>query len=127
MTMSAEILRYVLVDRDDNEGDYEYTTLAEAKADAGDDHAVVERTYTYDDSELVWTPDGSDTWPPKAEAHVTPRPDCDGHVLASLTSTVNECSPGAHSVDRRDAVRLRRVRANRGRAGVGDRERARGG
>lgn len=61
----AEILRYVLVDKDNNEGHNEYEDMSMAIEAADDDHAVVERTYTYDDSELVWTPDGSNTWPPK--------------------------------------------------------------
>lgn len=61
----SPINRYVLVDRNDQEGDYEYDSLQDALSDADDDHAVIERTYTYDDSELVWTPDGGDQWPPK--------------------------------------------------------------
>lgn len=60
----AEISRYVLVDRDDNERDHEYDTYQEAVNAAGSDYAVIERHYVYDDSELVYTPDGSDTWPP---------------------------------------------------------------
>lgn len=62
----AELQRYVLVDRDDNEQDHEYTTFQEAQAAAelDGDMAVIERTYVYDDSQLVWTPDGSDSWPP---------------------------------------------------------------
>jgi len=61
----AEILRYVTVNQEDQEGDYEYETMQEAIAAAGKSEAVIERTYTYDDSYLVWTPNGSDTWPPK--------------------------------------------------------------
>jgi hypothetical protein len=61
----GDILRYVLVDRFDREGDQEYDTLDEAIAAAGDDDAVVERTYEYGGSELVWTPDGGQSWPPK--------------------------------------------------------------
>jgi hypothetical protein len=63
--MSAEICRYVLVDKSDVEQDYEYTRYDEAvEAAEKQDCAVIERKYTYDDSELVWTPDGSNTWPP---------------------------------------------------------------
>jgi hypothetical protein len=61
----SEITRYVLVDLDDNEGDYEFDSLREAQDAADSDHAIVERTYVYDDSSLVWTPNGDDTWPPK--------------------------------------------------------------
>ena len=61
----SEITRYVLVDKQDREGDYEYARFDEAKQAAGDDHAVIERTYTYDDQELVWTPDGGNVWPPE--------------------------------------------------------------
>lgn len=60
----AEINRYALVDEDDHEDDYEYERLDEAIDAAGSDHAVIMRTYIYDDSELVWTPNGADVWPP---------------------------------------------------------------
>lgn len=66
----AEITRYVLVDRNDREGDHEYEQYDEAVQAAGDDHAVIARTYTYDDSELVWTPNGADTWPPKGRGRL---------------------------------------------------------
>lgn len=64
--MSAEITRYVLVDENDVEGDIEYDSLVMAITDAQsrEGHAVIERTYAYQDSTLVWTPDGSDIWPP---------------------------------------------------------------
>ena len=65
----AEILRFVLVDLGDQEQDYEYDTYQEAVTDARKyGLAVVQRTYIYDDHELVWTPDGTDIWPP----HDTP-------------------------------------------------------
>jgi len=63
----TEILRYVLIGPDNVEEDYEYATLAEAKSDATQRKgptAIIMRTYVYDDSELVWTPDGSAIWPP---------------------------------------------------------------
>jgi hypothetical protein len=60
----VSIERYVLVDKQGIEGDWEYETFQEAQA-AADDRAIIMRTYEYDDSELVWTPDGSNTWPPK--------------------------------------------------------------
>lgn len=64
----AEVLRWVLVNADDEEGDYEYSAYRFAEQDAARlGCAVIQRTYTYDDSELVWTPDGSDQWPPGAE------------------------------------------------------------
>lgn len=63
----ASISRYVLVDREDHEQDYEFEDFDEAVEAAGDTHAVVERQYEYADSELVWTPDGGDQWPPKPE------------------------------------------------------------
>jgi hypothetical protein len=60
-----EIIRYVLVDKNDQEADYEYEIYSEALLEAGKkDCAIVRRTYTYDDSELVWTPNNSATWPP---------------------------------------------------------------
>lgn len=62
---TSDITRYVLVDQNDQEQDFEYTDCQDAIAAAGTDHAVIERHYTYDDSELVWTPNGRDSWPPK--------------------------------------------------------------
>tara|TARA_R100001086_G_scaffold238330_1_gene162980 strand:+ start:374 stop:703 length:330 start_codon:yes stop_codon:yes gene_type:complete len=59
-----DILKYVLVDENGNEGDFEYALFELAKAAAGNDHAVLERKYCYEDSELAWTPNGDDTWPP---------------------------------------------------------------
>jgi hypothetical protein len=60
------IERYVLIDSDNNEGDWEYESFKEAVGEAisQGDTAVVARIYEYDDSELVWTPDGSSVWPP---------------------------------------------------------------
>lgn len=64
----SEITRYVLVDRDDHEQDYEYETLDGARVPCdGEEFAIIERTYTYDDSELVWTPNGATTWPPTTD------------------------------------------------------------
>lgn len=60
----TDIRKYVLVGRDDVEQDYEYLNYQEAEENARrQDCAVIARTYTYEDSDLVWTPDGSDTWP----------------------------------------------------------------
>ncbi len=65
----AEIQTFVLVDRDDVERDWEYKTFGEAMDTARNesDVAIIARTYEYTDSKLVWTPDGSDTWPPEEE------------------------------------------------------------
>lgn len=62
----SEIRRYVVVDRDDNEEDFEYESFEDAKSSASrSGGAVICRTYVYDDHELVWTPDGSSSWPPE--------------------------------------------------------------
>lgn len=61
----ASILRYILVDSQDQEGDHEYDSYDEAVAAAGTTHAVIERSYTHDDSALVWTPNGGNRWPLK--------------------------------------------------------------
>ena len=61
------ITRYVLVNRDNQEQDTEYDEFSydEAVAEAEKlGFAVIERHYTFDDSELVWTPNGSSSWPP---------------------------------------------------------------
>lgn len=65
-----EITRYVVSDEDGNELDTEYDTLDDARSAAQSygDCAVIERTYVYDDSQLVWTPNGGDTWPPEANS-----------------------------------------------------------
>lgn len=63
-----KIIRYVLVDTDDNEQDYEYDEheYDEAEAEAyRTGCAVIARVFEYEDSELVWTPNGSNIWPPK--------------------------------------------------------------
>lgn len=67
----SEILKFVLVDADGVEGDYEYDDCQEAIKSAGTTHAVIQRTYTYDDSELVWTPNGRHIWPPKRASRTT--------------------------------------------------------
>jgi hypothetical protein len=59
------ILRYVLVDSNNIEGDHEFEHYDEAVQACDDDHAVIERTYEFSDSELVYTPDGGNVWPPK--------------------------------------------------------------
>lgn len=63
----SEITRYVLVGLDNTEGSFEYSDFDEAVrvAKATGQTAVIERVYTYEDSGLVWTPDGSGVWPPK--------------------------------------------------------------
>jgi hypothetical protein len=60
----SEILRFVTVSPEDVEGDHEYDTEQEAIDAAPEGHAVIMRTYEYTESELVWTPDGGDLWPP---------------------------------------------------------------
>lgn len=64
----ASITRYVVVDDQGNEGDWEYNTMADAIEDAPNDaeFGVIERVYEYDDSSLVFTSTGADTWPPNA-------------------------------------------------------------
>lgn len=63
----SELRRYVLVDADDNELEPEYVTYEVARAAAEEQGcALIARTYEYADSELVWTPDGGDIWPPEA-------------------------------------------------------------
>lgn len=62
----AEILRYVTIDKDGEDGEDEFETAREAiEAARRIGGAVMMRTYEYADSELVWTPDGGDTWPPE--------------------------------------------------------------
>ena len=61
----AEIRRYVLVDTDDQESNREFDTYADALVAARHEgKAVIAHVFELTDSELVWTPDGSDIWPP---------------------------------------------------------------
>lgn len=69
----SEIRQYILVDESDNEGTAIYSDYDEALEDARRyGHAVVAQVYEYTDSELVWTPDGGDTWPPEASGTADP-------------------------------------------------------
>lgn len=65
----STLSRYVPVDRDNVTLDPPYDDYQEAERQAiTRGCAVVEYTYTYTDNDLVLTPDGSGTWPPKAAA-----------------------------------------------------------
>lgn len=55
---------YVLIDRDGLSLDAVFDDFEEAENAAGSEYAVVARIFEYSDSELVYTPDGSMTWPP---------------------------------------------------------------
>lgn len=61
----ATITRYALVDRNNEEsGDFDTYAEAEEAAKREGDVAVVAVEFEYSDTCLVWTPDGSVTWPP---------------------------------------------------------------
>ena len=63
----SEIRKYVLVTLDNTYLDTLYDTFDEARDAALRDSepcAVVCLIYTFDDSELLWTPDGGSIWPP---------------------------------------------------------------
>ena len=49
----STIEKYVLVDENNHEGDHEYDSMQEAIDACDEHHAVIERTYSYDDSDLV--------------------------------------------------------------------------
>lgn len=80
--------RYAIVDRSDTKVD-DIGSLEEAKriARAAGDCAVVMETYEYSDSEVVWTPDGSDVWPPKTT--FTVRDSVTGEWPAEACTEVN--------------------------------------
>lgn len=66
----VEIHKYVIVDANDTSQDYQYDTLAEAKEAAAnyeDPVAIIERLFTFEDSELVWTSTGDTVWPPQPQ------------------------------------------------------------
>ena len=66
MSEMSEIRRYVLVDTEDNAEEDDYEDYNEAYEQARKRNmAVIARVFEYSDSELIWTPDGSDTWPPE--------------------------------------------------------------
>lgn len=62
----SEIRKYVIVGPDNGEdfGDYDLFDDAQTEAIRRGDSAVIARIYEFADSELVWAPDGADTWPP---------------------------------------------------------------
>ena len=63
-----ETSRYAVIDSNDSKvNDHEKYEDAVAEAKAAGDCAVTQEQYEYTDSTVVWTPDGSDTWPPEAE------------------------------------------------------------
>jgi hypothetical protein len=65
----ATITKYVVCDREGQADGWEYDSFEDAKAAAlTDGSAVVAREYEYADEELVWTPDGSTTWPPDEDS-----------------------------------------------------------
>lgn len=67
------ISRYVLVDEDDMEGDKEYSDYREIEKLAIERGcAIIERIYVYEDSNLIFTPDGEFSWPPKERVTVGP-------------------------------------------------------
>jgi hypothetical protein len=64
----SEIRTYVLVNEDDEYVSDEFDTLDEAKNEISfrnEAYAIVSLVYTFEDSELVWTPDGGNVWPPR--------------------------------------------------------------
>lgn len=65
---SGRIEKFVVVDENNREGDQEFDTWGAAAAAAGRDNAVFRRIYDFQDSELAWTPDGSNDWPPRPPA-----------------------------------------------------------
>ena len=63
----SEIIRYAIVGPDNVLGPHEYDSKDEAIGAAlleEAPHAVLAVTYVFDDTDLAWTPDGGDIWPP---------------------------------------------------------------
>lgn len=107
----SSITRYVISDAAGQEGAFEYESLAEAKADASDrGAAVVERTYAYEDSELVWTPDGSKSWPPDAAEENGPENDAAWGLTSESAGDPEPLTVKAH-LEAQDLVRAQGVRA----------------
>ncbi|MDH3291534.1 MAG: hypothetical protein OEO20_11385 [Gemmatimonadota bacterium] len=68
------IIRYHLVDSDDRVDDYPYDSYQEAYETARRRNmAVLAYVYEFADSELIWTPNGADTWPPEKQRRPCPR------------------------------------------------------
>ncbi|MCK0441186.1 hypothetical protein MUG78_17445 [Gordonia alkaliphila] len=63
----ADITKYQLVDSSDHEVDglYDSEQEAIAAARAKGNHAVIAVEFEFSDSELVWTPSGQGSWPPR--------------------------------------------------------------
>lgn len=61
----SEIRKYILVDSHGNEDDCYRDDYRDAYEQARKRNcAVVAHVFTFDDSELIWTPNGDTTWPP---------------------------------------------------------------
>lgn len=64
----SEIRRYELVNLDGEEEGVEFDDYSQAlEAATKSGFAIQANIYEYSDHELVWTPDGSDQWPPAAD------------------------------------------------------------
>ena len=62
----SEVRNFVLADKDDHELDDECDTIDKAQLDAARSGcAVVAQVDQYSDAAPVWTPAGSNVWPPK--------------------------------------------------------------
>ena len=63
-----ETTRYAVIDRNDEKvNDHEKYDDAVEEAKSDGNCAVAEEHYEYTDSTVVWTPDGTNTWPPAAK------------------------------------------------------------
>lgn len=61
------IYRYIVVDADNEQVRSDWEDYDDAETAAGrleQPTAVVEREYTFSDSQLIWTSTGDDFWPP---------------------------------------------------------------
>ena len=65
MGFSGRIEKFAVVNEHNHESDLEFDTFEAARSAAGNNNAVVRRIYDFQDSVLVWTPDGSNDWPPR--------------------------------------------------------------
>nr|WP_296763914.1 hypothetical protein [Rhodococcus sp. (in: high G+C Gram-positive bacteria)] len=88
----SEVYKYVLVDDSDEER-AEYDDYHEAVSAAEHwGYAIVTHTYEFADSELTWTPNGEDTWPPKDEEHEAEEgealPICSANALNTLFQAI---------------------------------------
>ena len=92
-----QIEKYRLVDAAGTPGDELYDDYSEAERAAGSESAIEALKFDYTDAEIIYTPCGSDTWPPPSEEELLfdVKVQYDDHMRCQATLRVRATSEGA--------------------------------